>query len=158
MTKQTVFQWTMPVILAFCCLWLPQAAAGEGFPKSWSGKIITSDQPLETSGGSWEELSKKLTEQDRKGIKASDEGRWDIHFMAFFHQTPPAGKLGVVVFDSEQDAVSVSSIKIAKGQTSMATTITVNSKPAPGKEHRLEIYYVRDGKPVVLSRKWLQLK
>ena len=158
MTKQTVFQWTVAVILALGCLWLPQAVAGEGFPRSWSGKIITSDQPLETSGGSWEELSKKLTEQDRKGIKASNEGRWDIHFMAFFHQTPPAGKLGVVVFDSEQDAVSVSSIKIGKGQTSMATTITVNSKPAPGKEHRLEIYYVRDGKPVVLSRKWLQLK
>jgi len=158
MTKQAVFHWTMAVVLTLGCLCLPRAAAGEGFPRSWSGKIITSDQPLETSGGSWGELSKKLIEQDRKGIKASSERRWDIHFMAFFHQTPPAGKLGVVVFDSEQDAVSVASIKIGKGQTSMATTISVNSKPAPGKEHRLEIYYVRDGKPVVLARKWLQLK
>ncbi len=158
MTNQTVFQWTLGVIVAFTCLSMAEAGAAEGFPRSWNGKIITSDQPLETTGGTWDELSKKLLAQDRSLLKASGDSRWDIHFMAFFQQITPTDKLGVVVFDSNQDPVSVSSVEIEKGQTTVAATITVDSKPTPGKEHRLEIYYVRGGKPVVLARKWLQLK
>jgi hypothetical protein len=158
MTRQTAFQWTLAVLAAFAFLSLPGALAADGFPKSWAGKIITSDTPLETSGGTWEELSKKLIAQDRKELKASGESRWEIHFMAFFHQVPPAGKLGVVVFDSEQDIVSISSLQVGRGQTSIAADLTISSKPTPGKEHRLEIYFVRDGKPVVLARKWLFLK
>ncbi|RLB58021.1 MAG: hypothetical protein DRI34_06145 [Deltaproteobacteria bacterium] len=103
-------------------------------------------------------MLRKLKRQDRVLFKRDAEGRWTIHFVAFFRKPLPVEQMGIVVLDPKQEAVAVAEVAGQKGQTSLATQITVDSTEAPGKKHLLRVYYAKKGKPIVLAEKKIVLK
>jgi hypothetical protein len=46
----------------------------------------------------------------------------------------------------------------AQGQNTLACHILVDSTESPGKEHTLQVFFVRRGEPVVLAEKTIILK
>ncbi len=141
------------------CLALGGAAAhAQGFPASLKGKIITSNQAVEVPATQGPKFLKQLQKQDRKVFPKDEEGKWVVHFCAFFHKALPGEAMGIVVLDEKKEPVASAEVGGQKGQTTLASHIVVDSTEFPGKEHTLQIYYPKGGKPVVLAEKKIVLK
>jgi hypothetical protein len=126
-------------------------------PKALRGKIITNASEIKIPGSS-AGFVKKMKKQDQKKFNQGDDGKWTIHFIAFFNKALPGEQLGVVVLDNKKEPVAVANVAGAKGQTTLATHITIESTETPKKTHTLQVYYTKAGKPVVLAKKQIILK
>ncbi len=132
-------------------------AKAQSAPKALRGKIITNkaaiDIPAALKG-----FAKKLRKQDRTIFKKNDDGKWEIHFIAFFRWPLPAEQIGVVVLDAKKEPVAVANVAGTKGQKTLAAHIIVETTETPGKKHKLRVYYPKNDKPVVLAEKIIVLK
>lgn len=155
---------TVPMAaLVVCFSWLvcslaPSAQAqAQQAPKAMLGKIITSDKPIDIPS-SMKNFAKKLNKQDRSKFTQDEEGKWEIHFVAFFNKALPVEEIGVVVLDPKNEAAALANVKAAKGQRTLSSRITVDSTEAPGKPHTLQVYYAKGKKPIILAKKVVVLK
>jgi len=141
------------VLAAGLAVVLP-ARAGQ-VPRALRGKIIASDKSIDIPVRN---LVRDLKRQDRRVIERDSGNRWTLHLVAFFKHPLPADRMGVVVFDARQDAVALAEVGGKAGQSTLACPILVDSTESPGEEHTVQVYYVKDGKPVVLAEKKIVLK
>ncbi len=132
-------------------------ARAQAFPAGLKGKIITNKKPIELPSGSANFVA-KLRKQDRNDFKKNEEGKWQIHFVAFFNKPAPDTSLGIVVLDAKKEAVAVAEVAVEKNQQTLASEIVIDSTESPGKPHLLRVYYARGGKPVPLAEKKIVLK
>ena len=132
-------------------------ATAQGVPKALRGKIITSYKPINIPGSA-KGFARKLKKQDKKMIRKQEGGTWVIYFVAFFNRSLPSDSMGVVVLDGKGEPVAVADVKGQKGQTSLASQITVDSTEFPGKKHTVQVYYAKGKKPVILAKKQVVLK
>ncbi len=140
-----IFAFSTPPVLA-------QAA-----PKALKGKIITNANPIDIPTSA-KGFLKKMKKQDRKNFKRDQEGKWVIHFVAFFKRSVPVDQIGVVVLDEKKEPVALADVPGQKGQKTLASQIIIDSTEFPGKKHTLQIYYAKGKKPVVLASKVIVLK
>ncbi len=133
------------------------AAQAQTFPKALRGKIITNRQAIDIPS-SQRNFLKKLKKQDRAVFKKDAEGKWTIHFVAFFNRGLPIETMGVVVLDAKKEPVAIANVAGTKGQKTLASQITVDSTESPGKKHTLQVYYAKGKKPIVLAKKIVTLK
>jgi hypothetical protein len=143
--------------LLACLALLGAEARAQGFPATLKGKIITSNQDVEVPAAGPKFL-KQLNKQDRKAFAKDEEGKWVIHFIAFFNKPLPGEAMGIVVLDEKKEPVASAEVTGQKGQTTLSSHIVVDSTEFVGKEHKLQIYYPKGGKPVVLAEKKILLK
>jgi hypothetical protein len=132
-------------------------AAAQGAPRALRGKIITSSKEIDVPTSA-KGFVKKMRKQDRSMFKKNDEGRWVIHFVAFFNRPLPAEQIGVVVLDGKKEPVAVANVAGQKGQTTLSSQISVDTTETPKKKHTIQVYYPKGNKPVVLARKQIVLK
>lgn len=143
------------------CMVLAVGLAGVGparagrVPRTLRGKIIVSDKSIDIPARN---LVRGLKRQDRRVIERDGGNQWTLHLVAFFRHPLPADRMGVVVLDAKQGAVAVAQVGGKTGQSTLACPILVDSTESPGEEHTVQVYYVEDGKPVVLAEKKIVLK
>lgn len=144
------------------CFWLSllglaSAASAQQIPKALLGKIVTNSKPI-TIPSSAKAFAQKINKQDRSKFKKNEDGRWEIHFVAFFNRPSPVEEIGVVVLDPKAEAVALAQVKTTKGQRTLSSSITVDSIESPGKKHTLQVYYAKGKKPIILAKKVIVLK
>jgi len=132
-------------------------AQAQVIPKALKGKIITSTKPIDIPS-SQRNFLKKMKKQDRSVFKKDEEGKWNIHFVAFFSRGLPHETMGVVVLDAKQEPVAIADVQGTKGQKTLASQIVVDTTESPGKKHTLQVYFAKGKKPVVLAKKVITLK
>lgn len=132
-------------------------AQAQVIPKALKGKIITSTKPIDIPS-SQRNFMKKMKKQDRSVFKKDEEGKWNIHFVAFFSRGLPHESMGVVVLDAKQEPVAIADVQGTKGQKTLASQIVVDTTESPGKKHTLQVYFAKGKKPVVLAKKVITLK
>jgi hypothetical protein len=138
-------------------LGLTTSAWAQAAPKALRGKIITSAKAIDLPTVQ-RNFMKKLKKQDRLKFKHDAEGKWTIHFVAFFKRALPGESIGVVVLDAKNEPVALAEVGAAKGQRTLAAQIVVDTTETPGKKHTLQVYYAKGKKPVVLAKKQIILK
>ena len=151
---------TVPLAMALSIaglLALGATAQAQTFPKSLKGKIITNRAAIDIPS-SQRNFLKKLKKQDRSVFKKDDEGKWTIHFVAFFNRALPIEQMGVVVLDAKNEPVAIANVAGAKGQKTLASQIVVDTTESPGKKHTLQVYYAKGNKPIILAKKIVILK
>jgi hypothetical protein len=126
-------------------------------PKALKGKIITSNQEVDVPAAG-ANFQAKLNKQDRRTFTKDEEGKWVIHFIAFFDKPLPGEAMGIVVLDEKNEPAASAEVGGQKGQTTLASHIVVDSTEFPGKEHTLKIYFPKGGKPIPLATKKILLK
>jgi len=136
---------------------LSSAARAQSIPRALRGKIITSGKPIDIPGTS-RNFVKKMKKQDRKTFSKDAEGKWVIHFVAFFNRALPVESIKLVVLDAKGEAVALADVGGEKGQRTLASLIVVDTTESPGAKHTLQVYYAKGKKPVVLAKKVVVLK
>jgi hypothetical protein len=121
------------------------------------GRIITSDTYIDIPP-TVTRLVDGLNRQDKDSIPRNENGRWTVHFVAFFKQPLSTDHAAVVVLDAQENAVAVAKLPVYRGQTNLSSQVEVESSASPGKGHTLQIYYAKKGKPVVLLKKTIVLR
>jgi len=148
--------WSLLVFGAFLfTTGLSFAVWAGAIPGNLRGKIITSPKSIELPERN---LLGGLLKQDRQVFTRDSNGAWSVNLVAFFRQPTPAEQLGVVVLDGKNEAVAVATVNGVKGQTTLACSLLVDSTESPGQEHKLQVFYVKNGEPVVLAEKTIVLK
>lgn len=151
---------TVPFIMAAAIASLAAlggTAHAQAFPKALKGKIITNRTGIDIPS-SQRNFLKKLKKQDRSVFKKDAEGKWTIHFVAFFNRALPIETMGVVVLDAKKEPVAIANVAGTKGQKTLASRITVDTTESPGKKHTLQVFYAKGKKPIVLAKKVVTLK
>ena len=156
MNHSRTFGLTMALALAAAGAWSSPARA-QAVPRALRGHIITNQQSIDIPTSN-RGFVKKLKKQDRNTFKKDAEGKWVLHFVAFFKRGLPTDSMGVVVLDAKQEPVAVAEVGGKKGQWTLASRIVVDTTETPGKKHTLQVYYPRGNKPVVLAKKKILLK
>jgi hypothetical protein len=136
---------------------LASSAWAQAAPKALWGKIITSAKAIDLPTVQ-RNFVKKLKRQDRHKFKSDADGKWTIHFVAFFNRALPVESIGVVVLDAKKEPVALAEVGAAKGQRTLAAKIVVDTTESPGKNHTLQVYYAKGKKPMVLAKKQIILK
>jgi hypothetical protein len=149
-------------VALLACAWLVSLglagpAQAQQIPKALLGKIVTNSKPIDIPATA-KDFAKKINKQDRLQFKKGEDGRWEIHFVAFFNRPSPVEEVGVVVLDPKGEAAALAQVKTEKGQRTLASRITVDSTEAPGKKHTLQVYYPKGKKPMILAKKVVVLK
>jgi hypothetical protein len=116
------------------------------------GNIITSSKEIDLPQKE-KNFERELRRQDQTTITSDENDRWVIHFVAFFNRPLPKNTAGVVVLDARGEPAAVADVQVKKGQTNLASQIVVPSTLTPRKQHVLQVYYAKSGKPMVLARK-----
>jgi len=150
----------VPLVLAVSfagAVALGGSARAQVIPKALKGKIITNSHAIDIPS-SQRNFLKKIKKQDRSVFKKNDEGKWTIHFVAFFNRALPVETMGVVVLDAKKEPVAIADVAGAKGQKTLASQIVVDTTESPGKKHTLQVFYAKNKKPVVLAKKLITLK
>lgn len=153
-------QRTVPkaLLLSFAGLLLLGATArAQTVPRAFKGKIITNRTGIDIPK-SQRKFLKKLKKQDRSVFVKDAEGKWTIHFVAFFKRSLPVETMGVVVLDAKNEPVALANVAGTKGQKTLASRITVDTTESPGKKHTLQVYFAKGKKPIVLAKKVVTLK
>ena len=132
-------------------------AQAQSAPKALRGTIITNANPIDIPSSA-AGFIKKMRKQDRKNFKRDADGKWVIHFVAFFKRSVPVDQIGVVVLDKKKEPVALANVAGQKGQRTLASQIVVDSTEFPGTAHTLQIYYAKGSKPMVLAKKSITLK
>ena len=151
---------TVPMVMALSIaglLALGATARAQTFPRALKGKIITNRAAIDLPS-SQRNFLKKLKKQDRSVFKKDEEGKWTIHFVAFFNRALPIEQMGVVVLDAKKEPVAIANVAGTKGQKTLASQITVDTTESPGKKHTLQVFYAKGKKPIVLAKKLITLK
>ena len=136
---------------------LSSQALAQGAPRALKGKIITSSKEIQVPTAA-KGFVKKMLKQDRAVFKKNDEGRWVIHFVAFFNRKLPAEQIGVVVLDGKKEPVAVADVAGQKGQTTLSSQISVDTTETPKQKHTIQVYYPKGNKPIILAKKQIVLK
>ncbi len=132
-------------------------ARAQAVPKVMRGTIIANSKPINIPTSA-KGFVKKLRRQDRKVFSKNAEGRWEIHFVAFFKRPLPGEKLGVVVLDAKKEPVAVADVAGTKGQKTLSTHILVDTTETPKKKHILRVFYAKGNKAIPLAEKQIILK
>ena len=137
----------------------PTASAQEEktIPRALQGQIVTSTQEI-TVPTSPENFIKNIKKQDKNEILVDSEGKWVIHFVAFFSQALPQEQMGIVVLNPKNEPIAVADVSGQKGQTSLASQITVSTTEFKGKAHTIQVYYPKGKQPKLLAKKQVVLK
>jgi hypothetical protein len=151
-----VAQW-LALAVFFAFAFSAAEAAAQGFPASLKGQIIANAKPIDVPTAQ-KNFGAVLKKQDRKNFKKDEEGKYTIHFVAFFSKPAPVDTIGVVVLDEKKEAIAVAEVPNQKGQVSLSSMIVVESTETPKKKHVLQVFYASGKKPVVLAKKELILK
>ncbi len=136
---------------------LSMNAIAKAEPKALKGKIITNARELKIPQSA-KNFVKKMLSQDRNQFRKDANGQWRVYFLAFFNRKLPDDQIGIVVLDAKNEPVAVANVTAQRGQTTLASQITVESTETPGKPHTLQVYFAKQGKPVVLAKKQILLK
>ncbi len=136
---------------------VPGKLYAQAVPRQLRGKIITSYKPIDIPSAV-KGFVGKLKKQDKKVIRKQEGGTWVIYFVAFFKKPLPSDSMGVVVLDGKGEPVAVADVGGQKGQTTLASQVTVDTTEFPGKKHTLQVYYAKGKKPVILAKKQVILK
>jgi hypothetical protein len=129
----------------------------QAIPKALQGQIITSTQDIQVPT-SPEGFIKNLKKQDKHEIPANGDGNWVVHFVAFFNQPLPQEQMGIVVLNPKNEPIAVADVSGQKGQTSLASQITIATTEYKGKAHTLQVYYPKGKQPKLLAKKQIVLK
>jgi hypothetical protein len=155
----------IPVVAA-CAVWLAFPArapaqdaakpADQFVPPALAGQIITSTVEIQvpTSPKNFVALVRK---QDKSTFKKNDEGKYIIHYVAFFNKATPVENLQVVVLDGK-DALAVADVPVTKGSRTLSSNIEVENIENAGKKFVLQVFYPSGKKPVILAKKEIVLK
>lgn len=152
MTRNYCSRYLAVTGLLLCCFAFSSAAEAQSAPRALRGQIITNSRSINvpTSAANF---AKKMRKQDRQKFKRDDDGKWVIHFVAFFNRALPGESIGVVVLDAKKEPVAVADVPGQKDQRTLSSQIIVETTETPGKKHTLQVYFVRGKKPVVLAKK-----
>jgi len=88
----------------------------------------------------------------------SPQSGWPVRFQAFFRTPLPTRRLGVVVLSASQNPVALKSLQGKKGQTRLSTRIIIFYTDTPERPHRIQVYYLRGRKAIVLASATILLK
>ena len=147
-------------VLVLALVWVLTSggiARAQAFPPALKGKIITNSHAIDIPSAQRNFL-KKLKKQDRSVFAKDEDGKWTIHFVAFFNRALPVEGMGVVVLDAKKEPVAIADVAGTKGQKTLASQIVVDTTESPGKKHTLQVYYAKGKKPIVLAKKLITLK
>ncbi len=140
--------------LLAACIVLPAWAES---PPSLRGRIITSSHEINLPSQA-SHFTQRLLKQDRATVKRGPDGKWLIHFVAFFNQPLPLDHAGVVLLNANGEPVAVASLTVERGQVNLSSNLVVESTDTPGKPHTLQVYYAKSKRPVILAKKTIVLK
>ncbi len=141
---------------AACFLFALSSIAAANF-SALRGKIITSNTEIDVPETE-KDFVKKLTRQDRAQLRQNSDGFWVIHFVAFFNKPLHNSHVGIVLLDTQGNPVTVASIAVNSGQSTLASELVIEAGSASPGRHVLQVYYAKNNRPVVLAKKPIVLK